>query len=272
MSSGVFTGEELPPPIVSVKWLESRRIFDTAKNTISEWEHRAQLVHLFNHFFPEELKKHLGRGTGYSDRIAMGTEFLELVNRHLFCLECMGYEDMLECNEGYLGWVPVHIHNKDWWEWRFKDLDLFEQAIVAGMGLVENGELVDLEDVNILDNAAFNPSVWKRLKRHKAEPLCYLSDALRIVGHCAFNGWIDYTDEDLHSGYVDYPDWSVPTVEGLAEKYKESQALWEGVHKLNKWLKGDESRVAQVAELVRLAINPKRKPKEKSKALVDILR
>lgn len=224
------------------------------RNTRWELEHRTELVKLFNHFFPEELKKHIKRDLSkISQRCKVIQEFYRLVNEHLFCHECLWID--FEENEGYLPpSIYVHSHNRDWWDWEFSELALFEKAILTGGGLINEEE--EIEGDTYLGHPVFSAATIKRLKTDK-KPLCYLGDAIRLVGHCTNNGWLDFCNEDLHSGYCDLPTWNIQEVEFLAKEYRESEEIWSRVNKLEAWLKQKPARVDQVARMISRALKAK---------------
>jgi hypothetical protein len=239
-------------PAESIAYLQSKLIGKEANAYLHDLSHRFRLPYLFQHFFADDFKRHENCNFDKTaDRRKMLRDFYKLVHENLFCIDCMVLWD----EEDDLDWyIPIHVHNSDWWECEFDELNSFEQAILEGAGKASEGKLMNIDSMSIEVEVD-----WKVLEGlcGKQKPLCYLSDAVSIVSHRTGCPWIDLDHESVHGGYVSPPEWTIDEVALHAEQYAECERLWSGVGELNKWIeadkpkKGKPSRYDRVVEIVR---------------------
>jgi hypothetical protein len=228
--------------------------FATARDCLEQYRDRANLLTLYQHYFPQEYAASTAgvrpaKGAVYSTQ---EIEFFERVNARLFPLPLDVFLDEYEGVRSTT--LPVMTFGIDWWMDAVADLRPGWQLL-----LLLTGE-VAVTDVEI--DPRFLKTYLKRMKPQPpgsrvawdafkaacataGEALSTLPLALEMLAHDTGNIWLDPSDEMP----VMDAEWCVPDIDVLAREYQEAQQMLRQADQVLDWLEASPTHFGKVITL-----------------------
>ena len=225
-------------PKSAIAWLRSRVISPSiAIENLSGISLLGEMLMLFEHYFPEDLKKYK-RSLIFDeqDRMTLIRAFYTLVEKNLFPLDDWEFE--IE-EVGFSMMIPTASLNDDWWDFEFGHLVSLTQAILIGTGTFD-------EKRGRFDQfPLMNYPKLDQLVKGKGEPVCWLADAVRYVAHNTGYDWLDVTEEMKDYGSCS-DRWDIKTVDAIAAVWLEVKVILDRFYAIRKWMddcsKAEQSR------------------------------
>lgn len=238
-----------PPQLTkTIEYLESYLIPLIATEGISyleELDQKTILLALYKQMFPHEWassKVSLIRSSQvevYSER---EIEFLELVNEHLFPLDCL--EDLSE----RLTEIPIYPQTACIWEVGLEDLTFTEQFLISlvGEGYPQEQwqELFGFTPCYLVTGDEISWERLEQLSSSTTEPLAHLYNAISILDRSTGCIWLDITAEM----YVSFP-WTQEALLHLAQQWQVAQEYLLQQQQFEEWI---ESSLSYRKEIVKL--------------------
>ncbi|MCI0488975.1 MAG: hypothetical protein L0229_20475 [Blastocatellia bacterium] len=227
----------------AIAWLESRLLTPArAVDNLTCISSMARCVTVFEHFFPKEFAAFRSLPITRSQvRVAIIEKFHELVSTKLFPILDY-FADEAGIDQFDLT-INIYPSGSEWYEEDTASYDDLTRAILLGAGaLTEQGEI-----------ARYDIGVdWDVLSRlaGKRRPLCRLPECVRILGHCTLNDFLDFGMDDLYSGYVLLPEWSIEQTEALCGEWAEAKKMLGHWKELMIWTSGNQSRFDLVMGII----------------------
>ncbi|MGA9768184.1 MAG: hypothetical protein WBV94_04035 [Blastocatellia bacterium] len=215
-------------PKDAIAFLRSRILTpQTALQNLSAIESLWRMLALFTHYFPKELEqyKHLSV-LDEDQRRKLIHAFYDLVERDLFPLSdwTRDAEDAV-----FDSMIQTDMLNSDWWDCDFDHLIELTQAILIGSGSYDTTKHLFHVWPGSIDYAKL-----EGLVKDLGEPVCWLGDAVRIVGHETGYDWLD-ADMEMMGNCVD--TWCVTTVDAIASVYLEIKVILDRFYTMQRWMK-----------------------------------
>lgn len=256
--------QAIPKVTTSIAWLESRLLTpERAVDDLCRIASMGRCITIFEHFFPKQLDLFRAMPvTRPQVRQEIIARFHELVSDNLFpLLDCYVEEEGLDQFDLTINIYPA---SSDWQENRPDHYDDLTRAILLGAGaLTEDGYMV-CYDLPVFD--------FDRLhKRLRSRPLCYLWEATSILARRTDNDFLDFTMEDLYSGYILLPEWSIEQVEALRDEWNEAQKMIARFRELTIWVGTKPNAFQTVRRLVADALPKEDQEEPSGRALIEIL-
>ena len=208
----------------------------------------AHLLRIFEQMFPAEFNAPVENAlepTGSLGVVPVWLEkFFDLVRERLFPLPDFYLdEEELEC---WVRAVPFWPMLPDPYEIEVDELPTYYKLALALMGDVDRkvilGEQLAPERAEIFLDAGtrIDSARLRRMCERAGGPIEHFVLALDVVTRSAGNDWIDISPEEC--GAYDF-EWSVETLNALAEEYKKADAIMRKVNAFDDWLDLDPSNI-----------------------------
>ncbi|MGA9771042.1 MAG: hypothetical protein WBV94_18555 [Blastocatellia bacterium] len=200
---------------------------ETALQNLSAIYSIWRMLELFEHYFPKELERHKYLSVFDEDqRRKLIHAFYDFVERDLFPLNGWTRDAEDAVFDSIIG---TEMLNVDWWECDFDFLDDLVQAI-----LIVSGSFDTTTHLFGQWPASIDYAKLEGLVKDLGEPVCWLSDAVRCVGHETGYDWLDADMETM--GYCT-DTWCVKTVDAIASVYLEIKVILDRFSAIQSWMK-----------------------------------
>jgi hypothetical protein len=214
------------------------------------------LLDLYRQYFPKEFA---GLHLSWSDREAIVQaygSFNELVDRHLFPVysPCWEMEDEIS-----LEWILPYAPFPVWWEMDETEISPLQRVILQATGeMGESGEITLHHSGS--QRRSLDQELLQSITCKEKGPLKDLMTAVSFTLKVTNNVWCDITDEEINNA-SDFPEWSIPNIEWLAEEWKRALEIHGKFKDLEAWMLSKMPRREQtIHRLIDRAMTPAAAP------------